>query len=91
MRTIKQADVHKLLYLVFLKFLLTGCASPAVYREPITRFQLASTVVIEGVRTDYGATNKRERDAVIDRMVNNRERINLEILKNKEIRSIFLI
>ena len=82
----EHADVHKLLYLIFSTLLLVGCVNPAAYREPITRFQEASTVVIEGARVEYGVTNKRERDAVIDRLVAKREKIHLQTLNDKEIR-----
>lgn len=82
----KSADVYKLLYLIPSTLLLAGCVNPAAYREPITRFQHASTVVIEGARTEYGLTNKRERDAVIDALVAKRARINLQILNDKEMR-----
>ncbi len=66
--------------------LLIGCAGPAAYREPITRFQQASTVVIEGARVEYGAANKLERDAVIDRFVAERKELNLRILNDQEMR-----
>lgn len=82
----KTMDVHWLLYLSFLTFLLGGCANPAAYREPIAKFQQASTIVIEGARIEYGIGNKRERDAVIDRFVANRERITLQTLNDKEMR-----
>ena len=83
---LKNKNIHKLLCLSFATLLLIGCASPAAYREPISRFQQASTIVIEGARVEYGAANKRERDAVIDRLVTKRERISLQTLNNKEIR-----
>lgn len=82
----EKADVHKLLYLIFSTLVLVGCVNPAAYREPITRFQQASTVVTEGARMEYGVANKRERNAVIDRLVAKRERINLQVLNDKEVR-----
>ena len=82
----KNGDVQQSLFLIFSITLLIGCASPVSYREPITRFQLASTIVIEGARIEYGIANKRERDAVIDHLVSKKERINLKTLNNKEIR-----
>jgi len=66
--------------------LLIGCAAPAAYREPIARFQQASTIVIEGARVEYGAANRMERDAVIDRFVAERRELNLRILNDKEMR-----
>jgi hypothetical protein len=86
LKKLENSSIHTLLYLIFLTFLLVGCANPAAYREPITRFQEASTVVIEGARIEYGDTNNRERNAVIDRHVAKRERIDLQILNDKETR-----
>ena len=65
--------------------LLIGCVQPAAYREPITRFQQASTVVIESARINYGVANKGERDAEIDRRVANSEKITIRDLNDKEI------
>ena len=79
-------DVYKLFYLILSTFLIVGCMNPAAYREPITRFQQASTVVIEGARTEYGLTNKRERDALIDGLVAKRAMITLKTLNDKEMR-----
>lgn len=67
-------------------FLLVGCTTPAAYREPITQFQQASTVVIESTKTEYQLANKRERDAVIDRHVHDRKEITLKTIDDKEIR-----
>lgn len=65
--------------------LMTACA-PAAYREPITRYQQASTVVIEGARTTYGSANKGERDAEIDRRLARQERITLRDLNSEDLR-----
>ena len=78
-------NVKKLLYLFFALLLLAGCASTAAYREPVTRFQQASTIVIEGARVEYKIANKRERDAVIDGHVDRRQEIHLAELNDKEI------
>ncbi|MCI0653977.1 MAG: hypothetical protein L0Y39_05810 [Methylococcaceae bacterium] len=80
------AEIGKWFYLALLTFLVIGCVNPAAYREPITRFQQASTIVIEGARIEYGLANKSEREAVIDRLVANRAKINLKTLNDKEIR-----
>lgn len=80
------ADIYKLLYFTFSTLFLAGCVSPAAYKEPITRFQQASTAVIEGARIEYGVTNKRERDAVIDRLVAKKSKIDLKTLNDKEVR-----
>jgi hypothetical protein len=66
--------------------LLIGCVSPAAYREPIARFQMASTVVIEGARTYYGVANKSEREAEIDRRVARKEEITLRVLNDTDLR-----
>ena len=68
-----------------LPILLVGCATPAAYRDPITRFQQASTVVIEGARVEYGLANKRERDAAIDKLVDKRAKIDLKALGNQDL------
>nr|VFK19091.1 MAG: hypothetical protein BECKLFY1418C_GA0070996_10537 [Candidatus Kentron sp. LFY] len=65
--------------------LMTAC-TPAAYREPITRFQQASTVVIEGARTTYGSANKGERNAEIDRRLEQKERITLRDLNSEDLR-----
>ena len=72
--------------IVLSMFLLIGCVSPAAYHDPIVRFQQASTVVIEGARTHYGAANKRERDAEIDRRVAQSEQITLRVLNDENLR-----
>jgi len=77
---------NTLLHVIFLAFLFAGCANPSAYREPITRFQQASTVVIEDARIEYSIANKRERDAAIDYLVAHREKITLSKLNDKEIR-----
>jgi len=79
-------DICKLFYVILSTLLIAGCMSPAAYREPITRFQQASTVVIEGARTEYGLTNKRERNALIDGLVAKRALITLKTLNDKEMR-----
>ena len=56
-------------------FLLSGCANPVAYKDPIIKFQTASTVVIEGARSEYYAVNKRERDALIDRSIAEKKEI----------------
>jgi hypothetical protein len=69
-----------------LAVLFAGCASPAAYREPITRFQIASTVVIEGARLQYSSANRSERDAEIDRRAARAEKITVRDLDNRELR-----
>lgn len=63
---------------------LTGCPKPAAYKEPITRFQQASAVVIEGARVEYASANERERDALIDRLVQDKKPITLKAVTDKE-------
>ncbi len=73
------------LVLLTLFLLVTGCTH-AAYREPITRFQLASTVVIEGTRAAYAEANKGKRNAEIDRRLKRREPITLDYLDSKDLR-----
>ena len=72
--------------LFFLVPFLSGCPNPAAYREPITRFQQASTIVIEGARSEYGLANSTERNAEIDRFVATKSRIDLSKLNDPAIR-----
>jgi hypothetical protein len=65
--------------------LLSGCVSPVAYREPITRFQEASTIVIECVRTQYAGVNRDERDLEIEKRFAKRERITLADLDNNKL------
>lgn len=81
----KTRNVHKLLCLMLPTLLLVGCVNTAAYREPITRFQEASAVVIEGVRVECGLANKRERNAEIDRLVARREKIYTRYSDDKEM------
>jgi hypothetical protein len=62
--------------------LLSGCAQPSAYKDPISTFQTASTVVIEGAMSEYQAINKRERDALIDMSIADKKEINISILNN---------
>ncbi len=80
------SSLHRSLYPIISMLLLAGCMTPAAYHQPITRFQQASTVVIEGARIEYGLANRRERDAEIDRLVAKREKIDLITLNNPEMR-----
>lgn len=73
-------------FLCLTVLLLTGCVNTAAYREPILRFQQASTIVIEGARLEYGLTNKSERDAVIDALAAKKAKITLNTLNDKSIR-----
>ncbi len=84
----KTVDFSKLLLLFILTMSLTGCSGPVVYREPITRFQQASTVVIEGVRIEYSLANKTERNTEIDRLVAQKNRIELSTLNDPSIRTL---
>ena len=71
---------------LFVLLLLIGCAQKMAYREPITRFQQASTVVIETARVYYRIANKGERDAEIDWRVARREEIRVRTLNDKKLR-----
>lgn len=69
-------------------FALTGCATPAAYRDPIIKYQLASTVVIENARLEYAEANDRERAAFVDRAVQHRQRLDLSALQSKDLQVI---
>lgn len=49
--------------------LLSGCAKPSAYKEPISTFQKASAVVVENASAEYKSMNKKERDAEIDKKI----------------------
>jgi hypothetical protein len=77
---------YRLLFIALSALLFSGCPNPAAYREPITRFQQASTIVIEGARIEYSRANQTERDAEIDRLVAQRSRIELSHLNDPTLR-----
>ncbi|MDZ3826083.1 hypothetical protein [Pseudomonas monsensis] len=78
----------KLAFLVATVFMLAGCPKPALYREPIVRYQQASTVVIEGARTEYGLANNREYDSLLNAHLAKRERISLSEIDKGDWRVI---
>ncbi len=80
----KKMNVGKSIYLMLPAVFLIGCTSPATYRTPITQFQEASAIVIEGAKVEYGMANKRERDAVIDRKASKRYNIDLDSLTDDD-------
>lgn len=71
---------------MLLLFFLSGCATPAAYRGPIVKYQLASTVVIESARLEYAEANNRERDAFVAKALQNRQRLDLELLSSDDLR-----
>jgi hypothetical protein len=71
---------------LFLLLCLSGCATPAAYREPIVKYQLASTVVIESARLEYAEANDRERDAFVTKALQKRQRLDLEQVSSDELR-----
>ncbi len=79
-------NIRKPFLLFALVPFLSGCPNPASYQEPITRFQQASTIVIEGARSEYGLANSAERNAEIDRLVAAKSRIDLSKLNDPAIR-----
>lgn len=62
--------------------LAVGCATTNAYRDPITKYQQASTVVTELARVEYRDANRRERNAEIDRRVERREAIDLKLFED---------
>nr|VFK64761.1 MAG: hypothetical protein BECKUNK1418G_GA0071005_105016 [Candidatus Kentron sp. UNK]VFK71227.1 MAG: hypothetical protein BECKUNK1418H_GA0071006_105515 [Candidatus Kentron sp. UNK] len=85
-RKLSSVSYPRAFFMLILIVFLTACASPAAYREPITRFQQASTIVIEGARTTYGTANKGERNAEIDKHVEQKKRITLRDLNSEDLR-----
>lgn len=79
-------NIRKPFLLFALVPFLSGCPNQASYQEPITRFQQASTIVIEGARSEYGLANSAERNAEIDRLVAAKSRIDLSKLNAPAIR-----
>jgi hypothetical protein len=79
-------NIRKPFLLFALVPFLSGCPNPTSYQEPITRFQQASTIVIEGARSEYGLANSAERNAEIDRLVVAKSRIDLSKLNGPAIR-----
>jgi hypothetical protein len=67
---------------------LSGCPNPAAYREPIARFQQASTVVIESARSEYAAANNDERNSEIDRLAAKKSRIERMALTDASLQII---
>lgn len=76
---------RSILIIPFAGLLLTGCANPSGYKDPISKFQTASTVVIESARTEYHVVNKRERVAEIDKRVAKGEKITLPVLEETRL------
>jgi len=71
------ARTSRIALTLLLAALMAACASPASYTEPITKFQKASTIVIESARLEYGAANTYERNAIIDRLASRKQRLGL--------------
>ncbi len=64
--------------------LLSGCAKPA-YKDPISKFQAASAVVIANAEDEYISANKKERDAEIDTKIYLGKAIEPEIFFGDEL------
>lgn len=65
--------------------LLSGCAKPSGYKDPISKFQTASTVVIANAEAEYTSANKKKRDAEIDKRVYLGESIEPRIIVSGEL------
>jgi hypothetical protein len=50
--------------------LLSGCAQPSAYKDPISKFHESSAIVIKNAENEYKLINKKQRDAEIDTSVN---------------------
>lgn len=75
----------KLFTLITIFYLLSGCASPAAYQEPIIKFQQASAVVVESARTEYTSANRMARNAFIDESVENKTDIDIAKLRDSGV------
>jgi len=73
---------RKLFTLTIMFYLLSGCASPAAYQEPIIKFQQASTILIESARTEYKSANRMARNALIDE--NSEKKADIDIAKLRD-------
>ena len=65
--------------------LLSGCANPSGYKDPISKFQTASAVVIKNAEAEYTLANKKERDAEIDKSIYLGEEIEPVIFFDEEL------
>ncbi|NTW70403.1 MAG: hypothetical protein HGB23_11280 [Chlorobiaceae bacterium] len=85
----RQIITSRYLYLVTLLFLaaLSGCASTAGYKTPISNFQNASSVVTESARVYILQLNKTQRDAYIDRQVSMGWEIKLKMMDSLQVMS----
>jgi len=71
--------------LVLVALLTTGCSRRAALREPVTKFQAASTIVIASARTYTTELNKVERDNYIRRQLGAREQIKLSEVESRQV------
>lgn len=65
--------------------LMTGCASTAGYKKPISDFQNASSVVTQSAGIYVTQLNKTQRDAYIDQQVSNNEQIKLTEIEKLQV------
>lgn len=79
-----RATTSRLLLLAVLATAQIGCATTNAYRDPITKYQQATTVVTEIARTEYREANRRERNAEIDRRVERRQPIDLKLFEDPQ-------
>jgi hypothetical protein len=84
MAKLTKASKKRLLGIALAVTLLTGCKS-AGYRDPISKFQSASSVIIASTRLYVTELNKVERDHYIAGKLNERVQIRLDELEEVQV------
>lgn len=84
-RTTKSYYLHAVA--LFFTVLLSGCSSTYGYKKPISDFQNASSIVTESARVYIIQLNKTQRDAYVDRQVNESNQIKLSEIE--ELQAFF--
>lgn len=65
--------------------MIIGCVSPASYTKPITKFQEASTNVIESARTEYVSSNKTQMESFLINRVSDKDKITIDDLNSSNV------
>ncbi len=71
--------------LIIVLSIIAGCASTEGYKRPITKFQDASSVVINSTRLYLNELNKVERNAYIDKKTAKKEQIILAEIEKRQV------
>ncbi len=64
---------------------ISGCGSTSGYREPITKFNNASSVVINSTKIYLSELNKVERNAYVDKQTSDKKYIKLIDINEKQV------